>query len=176
MQADRSQAAANGWYLAYTKPRNEQVAGAQLARQGYATYVPQYKALKRTPEGMAVHHSPLFPRYVFFRPGHPAQSIAPVRSTVGVSHVVRFGIAPARVSDELVVALRSFERQREVASLADLSALRAGRRVAVCAGPLKGLEGLISAKAGTRVTVLLDMLGRETPVSLPEHLLEPVAG
>lgn len=175
MQADWSEASAKRWYLAYTKPRNEQVAGAQLARQGYTVYLPQYKALKRTPAGMVAHHSPLFPRYVFFRPGHPAQSIAPVRSTVGVSHVVRFGIAPATVSDELVGTLRAFEQQREAASLVDLSVLRAGRRVAVCAGPLKGLEGLISARAGTRVTVLLDMLGRETRVSLPEHQLEPLA-
>lgn len=176
MQADGLEAPANGWYLAYTKPRNEQIAGAQLARQGYAIYVPKYRALKRTPQGMVAHHSPLFPRYVFFRPGHAAQSIAPVRSTVGVSHIVRFGITPATVSDGLVSALRAFEQQREAASLLDLSVLRAGRRVAVCAGPLKGLEGLVSAKAGTRVTVLLDVLGRQTRVSLPEHQLEPLAG
>ena len=175
MQADGPAAPANGWYLAYTKPRSEHVAGSQLARQGYAVYVPQYKSLKRTPQGMVAHHSPLFPRYVFVRPGHPAQSIAPVRSTIGVSHVVRFGITPATVSDELVGALRSFEQQREAASLVELSVLRAGRRVAVCAGPLKGLEGLVSAKAGTRVTVLLEVLGRQTRVSLPEHQLESLA-
>lgn len=175
MQAEWSEVPANGWYLAYTKPRNEHIAGTQLTRQGYAVYVPQYKALKRTPQGMVAHHSPLFPRYVFFRPGHPAQSIAPVRSTVGVSHIVRFGITPATVSDELVSALRVFEQQREAASLVDLSVLRAGHRVAVCSGPLIGLEGLVSAKAGTRVTVLLEVLGRQTRVSLPEHQLKPVA-
>ncbi len=174
MSADCSQALTNGWYLAYTKPRNEQIAGTQLSRQGYAVYLPQYKALKRTSDGMVAHHSPLFPRYVFFRPGHPAQSIAPVRSTVGVSHLVRFGVTPATVSDELFGALRTFEQERESASLIDLSVLKAGRRVSVCAGPLKGLEGLVSARAGTRVTVLLDVLGRQTRVSLPEHQLEPL--
>ena len=175
MQADSSEAAAKRWYLAYTKPRNEQVAGAQLARQGYAVYLPQYKALKRTPEGMVAHHSPLFPRYAFFRPGHPGQSIAPVRSTLGVSHVVRFGATPATVDDALVAALRGFEQQREQASPADLSALKAGRRVVVCAGPLKGLEGLVSATAGKRITVLLDVLGRQTRVSVPDHQLQALA-
>ncbi len=163
------------WYLAYTKPRSEPLAGGQLERQGYSVYLPKYRALKRTPQGMVVYHSPLFPRYVFFRPGTPGQSIAPVRSTVGVSHLVRFGVTPASVSDELVGALRAFEQQREAASLAELSALKAGHRVAVCAGPLKGLEGLVSATAGTRVTVLLDVLGRQTRVSLPEHQLLPLA-
>jgi transcriptional antiterminator RfaH len=103
--------AAVGWYLAYTKPRNEQSASAQLARQGYATYLPLYKTLVRTGEGMAVRHGPMFPRYVFFRPGSAGQSIAPVRSTLGVSHVVRFGAAPATVDDALVAALRAFEQR-----------------------------------------------------------------
>jgi transcriptional antiterminator RfaH len=119
--------AAVGWYLAYTKPRNEQSASAQLARQGYATYLPLYKTLVRTGEGMAVRHGPMFPRYVFFRPGNTGQSIAPVRSTLGVSHVVRFGAAPAIVGDALVSALRAFETEREQASVSDLSALKAGR-------------------------------------------------
>ena len=162
------------WYLAYTKPRSEPLAGEQLRRQGYTVYLPRYKALKRSPEGMVAHHTPLFPRYLFFRPGQPDQSIAPVRSTVGISHVVRFGVAPATVSNDLVEAVRAFEQQREAVSLTDLSTLKAGRRVCICAGPLKGLEGLVSAKAGTRVTVLLEVLGRQTRVSLPEHQLQPL--
>jgi len=167
--------AATHWYLAYTKPRCEHTASAQLARQGYAVYLPLYKTLVRTAEGMAVRHGPMFPRYVFFRPGSAGQSIAPVRSTLGVSHVVRFGVAPATVDDSLVAALRGFEQQREQASPADLSALKAGRRVVVCAGPLKGLEGLVSATAGKRITVLLDVLGRQTRVSVPDHQLQALA-
>jgi transcriptional antiterminator RfaH len=165
-------ALAKDWYLAYTKPRNEHTASVQLARQAYQVYLPQYKTLKRTPDGMSVCQGPMFPRYVFFQPGFDGQSIAPVRSTLGVSHIVRFGITPATVADALVQALRAFEQQREHVSLSDLSALKAGRRVAVCAGPLKGLEGLVSAKAGKRITVLLDVLGRQTRVSVPDHQLQ----
>jgi len=163
------------WYLAYTKPRNEHAASLQLARQGYVIYLPLYKTLVRTPSGMAVRRGPMFPRYVFFHPGSAGQSIAPVRSTLGVSHIVRFGVAPATVSDELVTALRAFEQQRENAHVSDLSALKAGNRVTVCAGPLKGLEGLVSATAGKRVTVLLDVLGQQTRVCVPDHQLLALA-
>jgi len=45
----------------------------------------------------------------------------------------------------------------------------------VCAGPLKGLEGLVSATAGKRITVLLDVLGRQTRVSVPDHQLQALA-
>jgi transcriptional antiterminator RfaH len=79
------------------------------------------------------------------------------------------------VGDALVSALRAFETEREQASVSDLSALKAGRRVAVCAGPLKGLEGLVSATAGKRITVLLDVLGRQTRVSVPDHQLQALA-
>lgn len=163
------------WYLAFTKPRNEHAASAQLARQGYVIYLPLYKALVRTPDGMVIRRGPMFPRYVFFRPGSAGQSIAPVRSTLGVSHIVRFGISPATVDDGLVTALRAFEQHRENMHLADLSALNAGNRVTVCAGPLKGMEGLVSATAGKRVTVLLDVLGQHTRVCVPDYQLQVLA-
>lgn len=166
--------AASCWYLAYTKPRSEHAASAQLSSQGYAIYLPLYKTLARTAEGMVVRHGPMFPRYVFFRPGHAGQSIAPVRSTLGVSHIVRFGVVPATVDDELVTALRAFEQQRENVCQAELSALKPGSRVTVCAGPLKGLEGLVSATAGKRVMVLLDVLGQQTRVRVPHHQLQAV--
>jgi transcriptional antiterminator RfaH len=163
------------WYLAYTRPRSEAVAAQQLARQGYEAYLPLYKTLKRGPEGLLPQRSPMFPRYLFVRAGRPGQSMAPVRSTVGVSHIVRFGFTPATVSDALLSALRSFEQQREQASPESLASLKPGRRVAVCDGPLKGLEGLVSATACKRVTVLLDVLGRQTRVSVPDHQLEALA-
>lgn len=163
------------WYLAYTKPRNETLAHEQLGRQGYAVYLPMYKSLVRTPEGMVARRGPMFPRYVFFQPSGAGQSIAPVASTRGVSHIVRFGISPATVDEALVAALRAFEAQRDNAPAAELSSLKAGSRAAVCAGPLKGLEGLVSATAGRRVTVLLDVLGQQTRVCMPDHHLQALA-
>lgn len=163
------------WYLAYSRPRSEAVVLAQLQRQGYEAYLPLYKALRRAPGGMVEQRGPLFPRYVFFRPGRAGQSIAPARSTLGVSSIVRFGVTPATVGDALIEALRGFERERELADPALDSPLRAGSRVAICAGPLKGLEGLVWGTAGQRVTVLLDLLGRQPHVIIPSQHLEVLA-
>ncbi len=163
------------WFLAYTRPRNETRAREQLARQGYETYLPLYRALRRTAEGMAERREPLFPRYVFFRPGRPGQSITPVCSTLGVSHIVRCGLAPATAEPAVVDALREFETLSEQSDPAQLSPIQPGCRVAVLAGPLKGLDGLVSGRAGQRVTVLLDLLGRQPGVSLPAHHLEVLA-
>lgn len=172
--ADFPQACAGAadWFLAYTKPRQEAIAHRQFLNQGYDAYLPVYKTLKRTAEGMQPLRGPMFPRYVFFRPGHAGQSIAPARSTVGVACVVRFGITLATVSPDLIQGLRSFEAEREQAQPAQLLSLRAGQRVAICSGPLKGLEGLVCATASERVTVLLELMGRQPQVTFPHHHLE----
>ncbi len=169
-----AQAGATDWFLAYTKPRQEAVAHGQFVNQGYDAYLPMYKALRRTAEGMVPQRSPMFPRYVFFRPGHAGQSIAPARSTVGVACVVRFGITLATVSHDLIQALRSFEAEREHAQPAQMLSLQAGQRVAICTGPLKGLEGMVCATASERVTVLLELMGRQPQVTFPHHHLEVV--
>lgn len=163
------------WFLAYSKPRSESVVLAQLQHQAYEAYLPLYKTLRRAPGGMAEHRDPMFPRYVFFRPAQAGQSIAPVRSTLGVSGIVRFGITPATVGDELIQALRRFERERELVDPAMISPLRAGSRVAICAGPLKGLEGLVCGTTRQRVKVLLDLLGRQPHVIIPNHHLQLLA-
>ncbi len=175
IDSSSSEPSASAWYLAYTKPRNESVASMQLGRQGYDAYLPLYKALRRTADGMVMQRNPMFPRYVFFRPGRPAQSIAPVRSTVGVSNIVQFGVTPAMVSAELIEGLRAFEKEREQSDPALISPLKAGRRVAILSGPLKGLEGLVCSTAGQRVSVLLDLLGRQPRVNIPDHHLEVLA-
>ena len=163
------------WYLAYAKPRSESVAFEQLSRQGYDAYFPLYKMLRRTPEGMLVQRRPMFPRYVFFRPGRAGQSIAPARFTLGVSNLVKFGVMPATVNSDLLEGLRAFELEREMADVAAISTLQSGRRVAICAGPLKGLEGLVCSTSGQRVIVLLDLLGRQPQVTIPNHHLEVLA-
>jgi len=165
MQDDTGESiSARRWYVAYTAPRREACASEQLARQGYRVYLPLYGGLE-----------PLFPRYLFFRPAHASQSIAPVRSTRGVQSIVRFGALYASVSPELIQAIREQEflwaRERDAHR-----PLRPGQRVRVqCNAPaLAGMEGLVQSAASRRVVVLMDILGRQTPVRLPSDSLEAV--
>ncbi len=60
---------------------------------------------------MVVANEPLFPRYLFIRlgQGHADQSWDPIRSTKGVSQLVRFGVSPAKVHDDLIDQLRATE-------------------------------------------------------------------
>jgi transcriptional antiterminator RfaH len=154
------------WYVVHTKVRQEQTACENLARQGYAVYLPQIKVLKRSRGRQRAQQEPMFPRYIFVQPGSNAQSIAPVRSTLGVTSIVRFGQEPAVVRPAIMKGIREFEARRNEASDQDISPFQPGERVRVADGPLTGLEGLISDVSQDRVVVLMQLLGQDTRVSL----------
>ena len=161
------------WYLAYTKPRQEEMARANLERQGFESYLPLYKKLRKTQEGPVSIFEPMFPRYIFFRPGRAGQSISVVRSTKGIATIVRFGFEPAAMDDALLQRIRQLEQARNQASLQELSALRPGQAVRLKHTVLGGVDGLVQSVSSKRVAVLLEILGRPTVVRLEHHQVEP---
>lgn len=167
-----SDMAHDDWYLAYTKPRQEQVALQNLEQQAYEVYLPMYKKFKASEKGLVPFFEVMFPRYIFFRPGKAEQSIAAVRSTKGVASLIRFGVEPARLQDTLVQLIRKMELERNGAIDIDLSVLKAGQRVRLKHTALAGMEGLVQSVSGKRVAVLLEILGRPTVVALKHHQVD----
>ena len=163
------------WYVVRTKPRQEAVAEANLLRQGYAAYLPRLKVLRRIRRQQVSRLEPMFPQYLFFRPGREGQSIAPVRSTLGVLGVVRFGIEPAELDAKKLDAILALELRQNQASIEELSAIVPGSRVAIVEGPLAGLEGLVSSVSAKRVEVLMQLLGNDTRVRFAPSALELAA-
>lgn len=159
------------WYVVHTKARQEQPACENLVRQGYAVYLPRIKVMKRIRGLQQVVLEPLFPRYIFLQQASVAQSLAPVRSTLGVATIVRFGQEPAQMQSETLQNIRNFEAQRNAAKDADISPLKPGERVRIADGPLSGFEGLISSVSQQRVVVLMQLLGQGTQVSVSAHQL-----
>jgi transcriptional antiterminator RfaH len=162
----------NRWFLAYTKPRQEQIAQTNLEQQAFEAYLPLYKKFKKTEQGPVALFEPMFPRYILFRPSQSGQSISAVRSTKGIATLVRFGFEPAVLADELVQRIRQLEQDRNQATLQDLSNLKAGQTVRLKHNALGGVEGLIQSVSSKRVAVLLEILGRPTVVQLEHHQVE----
>jgi transcriptional antiterminator RfaH len=164
-----SSANERGWYVAYTRPRQECVAESNLSRQAFETYLPLYKTLKKAragarrtaEEGILADHEPMFPRYLFFRPSCPTQSIAAARSSRGVSSLVAFGAQLACVTPEVMQTIRAFEEHRNSARLDAISPFQPGTRVRLRDSALHGLEGLVQAVTSKRVLVLMELLGQQ---------------
>ena len=164
----------NGWYLVYTRPRQENVALLNLQQQGFQAYLPLYKNLKNTLASGLIGFEPMFARYVFFRPASATQSISSARSTRGVASIVSFGYEPAVVKADTLRVIQEFENQRNAAGLAELSPLRPGKQVRFKNSALNGLEGLVKSVSSQRVAVLLELLGRQQLVSVDHGQLELV--
>ena len=160
------------WYLAYTKPRQEQIALNNLQQQGFHAYLPLYKKFKKTEQGPVALFEPMFPRYVLFRPRKPEQSISVVRSTKGIASLVRFGFEPAQIHDDLVQRIRQLEQDRNQATLQELGNLKAGQTVRLQHMALGGIEGLVQSVSSKRVAVLLEILGRPMVLELEHHQVE----
>ena len=150
------------WHLVHTKPRQEDVALANLERQGYECYLPQMRIERIRRRKAEISSEPLFPRYLFVRldSSNQGKSWSPIRSTLGVSQLVHFGARAAKVDDILVDLLR----QREQIMPAN-GMFNNGDTVMIADGPFAGLEAIYqTADAEQRAFILLEILSN--PVSM----------
>jgi transcriptional antiterminator RfaH len=162
------------WYLAYTKPRLENMAKDNLSQQGFEVFLPLFKKFKKTETGLVSVFEPMFPRYLFFRPSHEGQSIATVRSTKGVSHLVRFGFEPAVLQDSMVQAIVSLEQTRNQISVQEASPYKVDQAVKLKHNAFHNVQGLVHSVGSKRIAVLLEILGRPTVVQVEYHHLEVI--
>ena len=160
------------WYVAYTQPKRELVAVANLEQQGFSTYYPRYKKHKVSPDGVLSIFEPMFPRYVFFRPGHARLSISGARSTRGVSFVLAFGVNPAVLKPVELQRIQACETEQNQADSSAISPFQAGVQVRLRHCGLHGLEGLVKSVSASRVTLLLELLGRQQTVQVEHRQLE----
>ncbi|MHB8535693.1 MAG: transcription/translation regulatory transformer protein RfaH [Sulfuricaulis sp.] len=164
---------ARSWYLVYCKPRQEDVARENLVRQGYETYLPLLHDIRRRQGRRVSVIAPMFPRYLFVHLSRQTDNWAPIRSTLGVVSIVRFGREAARVPDGLVTILRSREDAQGIQIL-PLDEYQPGSRVRITQGGFAGYEGIFQAASGRdRVTVLLDVLGRSARTTVDSASIEP---
>lgn len=163
------------WYAALCKPRREALAEANLVNQGYRVYLPRIATQHRRAGKWVDTVEPLFPRYLFVGAGNERHSLAPVRSTLGVSDLVRFGGQPATIPESVVESLRAKLDSSTEAS-ARRSLFKLGAKVEFRAGPFTGLDGVCQVEAGDdRVFVLLEFLGKINKVKVCRDWLVPAA-
>lgn len=157
------------WFVCFTKPRQEELAQRRLTAQGFHVYLPHLSRWVRHARQWQRVSGPLFPRYLFVQACSLQQSVAPIRSTPGVSGLVSFGRELARMSSTCVEALREMEAALAVAH--PDQPFQPGASVVFSAGPLQGLQGIVSQVADERVLVMFELLGQPQRVVVPADQL-----
>lgn len=159
------------WYLVYSKPKKEELARVNLERQGYPTYLPMMRTPRRRSGRRIIRVEPMFPRYLFIHLDTESDNWAPIRSTLGVANLVRFGMYPSPVPEDLVQLLVARENTEGVQDV-PLHTFEEGQKVRIEEGPFMGYEGIFLAKTSQeRVMVLLDIVGKAAKAKINvEHL------
>ena len=162
------------WYLVVTKPQSEFKAQDNLNRQGYETYLPLVQTTRRRNGKNVKRTEAFFPRYLFIHLDTESDNWSPIRSTIGVAGMVRFGGLPAVVPETLINKLINSEDEIGNQSI-NKKELKPGEQVEIIDGPFAGYKAIYQKMKSTkRVSVLLDIVGKNTQLTLSVHELEIV--
>jgi len=160
------------WYTVHTKPRQETVAEENLRRQGFTVYLPRIQTTRRMKNRWRDVIEPLFPRYLFIQVDSDLKSLAPVRSTRGVSDLVRFGYQLVPVPDELIVGIQNMEDQNSGVCIPISPLFSTGDKVKILEGPFAEMKGIYQCDQGEqRAIILLECLGRLNTLTVSRHNL-----
>lgn len=163
----------SGWYVVYTRPRQEARALENLRNQGFDCFLPTLAA-ERLRGGRQVEVAePLFPRYLFVYLEVGRSNWSTIRSTRGVVRLVEFGGVAARVPATFIEALAEQPAQQK-------KLFEVGERLKVIDGPFVGIEAELlrlyrTADGEARVVVLMEILMRPQQISLPVGVVRKAA-
>ena len=166
--SDASEAEVLPWYVVYTKPNQEMRAEAELMHQQFTIYLPRLIEMQRRHKQLRRTIKPMFPRYLFVQPMHSEHSIAPIKATRGVSHLIRQGSKVIAVPESLIESIRVSETQLNHQGTRPY--VMPGQSIEVIDGPFRGVVSRVVAATGDRVSILLEVLGQLRPLEFPVEL------
>jgi transcriptional antiterminator RfaH len=160
------------WWVAQLQPNRTRVAVGHLRLFGFEIYNPHVVERRKAYAKYVTVEQQLFPNYLFVaitvtRQWHAANT-AP-----GVVRLVRHGLTPAVVQDEVVESIRVRERDGLV-RLPERH-LVPGAPVRILAGPFANHLAIFADMNGSeRVGLLLNLLGAERRIAVPRDHIEVV--
>ena len=156
------------WCVVQTHAQSEDKAAFHLKRQGYTVFLPKHLKRRKHARRIDWVPSPMFPRYLFVALDPEAGKWWSIRSTFGVSNLISFGGLPTSVPSEIIDEIRARQDEKGLVKTHAGCAFKAGDRVKIIDGPLNDMEGLFESPTDKeRVTILLNLLGREVKVRVP---------
>lgn len=149
------------WHCVHVRSKAERMAAFLLKEKGYEVFLPTQRG--KGPKRTRIEEPPLFPGYVFCRPGEHVSGL--IVTTPGVIRLLCCAGRPQRVPDADIENL-----QRIVASglpVKPSAKFQRGTPVRVVSGPLKGCAGFVErTKGDTCLMVSLEILRRSVIVRI----------
>jgi len=155
------------WWVVHTKSRNEKALAHDLIRRKISYFLPMSWKIQRKSRRTTRSLLPLFGGYLFFC-GREEDRTELMR-TDRVANLIE-----VKDQERLVRELVQIEQAlRAGAPLTPHKYVRAGQKCRVIAGPLLGLEGVVSTTRGAmRLLLQVDMLGQAASVEIDIDMIE----
>ena len=157
---------AAAWFCIQTQPKHEHIAAAYLQKDcSLEVYLPRIRVRRSTRTGPVWFTEALFPGYLFAR-FELAACFRRVHHTRGVKGIVHFGEQWPTVPTPAIEELRAAIGAGQIHVIDDQ--FRPGEAVLVSGGPFHDLRAVVTRvmPGRQRVAVLMEFLGRQTPVEL----------
>ena len=159
------------WYALTVRHQHEQQVERLLRAQGWDTLLPVYRSQRQWSDRVKEIELPLFSGYVFCRFG--MQDRVRIEDTPGVARIVKFKGELASLQDPEIEEIRAIAQSG--AHLSPWPYLKAGDRVRVERGPLRGLEGVLLREGGeSRLVVGVELLQRSIAAEVDASMVTPV--
>jgi transcription elongation factor/antiterminator RfaH len=161
------------WYAVHTMPLREAYAEGHLRNQAFQTFLPKRRKTVRHARKLRAVEAAFFPRYLFVILDLTRHQWRSVNGTFGVSRLVMRGDEPYPVPCGLVEALTEMADADGFLRFGET--LKVGSPVRLLAGPFADQLAILDhLDASGRVRVLLDILGRQVPISTDSDNLLPL--
>ncbi len=159
------------WRAIYVNSRSEKKVAVYLSEKGIESYVPLIKTVRQWSDRKKVVELPLLSGYAFVRVS--AADHDRVLFTPGVVAYVRSEGKPAEIRDEEIERLRQLVKLGyHIEARTGTDHFSKGDRVKIAAGPLQGMEGLVSDRGDeTEICLILDSIHHSIIVRLPKGML-----
>lgn len=156
------------WYAVQCKPREDDRAEINLERQGFDVYRPRALVRKRRRSSVVNVEESLFPRYLFLQLEAGVDNWYPIRSTRGVVGLVRFGLEPTPVPDDVIAFIRAHtDPATGCVDLVERYDYKRGQSVTILTGPFAGYPAMFLKRTGEeRVLVLLEVMKQNQRLQL----------
>jgi len=161
------------WYALTVPYQHERQTEKALQSKGLETLLPVYRSRRQWSDRVKDVEVPLFAGYVLCH--FDLNDRIHVMDTPGVARIVGFGGMPAALEDSEIGSIQQMVLWK--LPLAPWPYLKAGDRVRVEHGPMRGQEGtLVRTKDSLHLVINIDVLQRSVAVQVDREAIVPIGG
>lgn len=156
------------WLLVYTKVKEEKRAKKNLENQGFEVFLPMI-AYEKINQSKSTSLETMFPRYLFIKINVERDNWTQIKSTRGVSHLVKFGQTLAEVPNQIVTFLKSKVDKNDIfRQKIRMREFQKGEKLVIKKGILAGQEATFLFKQSKeRVRILLRLVNQLVTAEIP---------